>query len=608
MKGFLGLANWYAIHIKHFAQHAAPLMESLKGKYSEARPQGQKGHKIKVKPENNNIQWAKGMEAGFEAIKQALVSDDVVVHIPVPGGAYRMHTDASDFAVGAVQEQEIPPGVWKVIVYFSRKLQNGQVNWSVREKETYALVTVLLTFEPWVGGGQVVVVNTDHQALLKWYREDLCTMSRPLGRRGRWHEFLSRFDIRLNYTKGEHNGLGDVRSTGAYPAGVREDTTMHGSAVSQEQLLLDEQNEADREARELRAYVQHGEEVAVRRLRADRGTHMSTEWEASRALYNSRQKANPPSETPPISSAAIFHITPASKADSLSSDTSPSWYLRRPQARLSRPVLETFNKCWRDQHSPSDKKDLPRWRRANKQERRDARHKLRTVPKLSWDRESLLIINAFLRKKLPPSVAVLYDDWAPHYQADPTTAPYGTYLEQEKFLHTQDYRLGMHNGKIHRDGRVWVPDGLLNKVIEAVHTYTHRGVSKTVEAFLRKFYTPLTQAALGDRAQKVVQGCTCATTKTRHGAHPYNRSPSGTSAILAAIPVASDVLPAHPACLKLHFCERVFSGNTRALSPCQRTHTPRTFYHPALPCPSHSRPSWLGFTEVPRLPFLSYTF
>ena len=43
MKGFLGLANWYAIYIKNFAQHAAPLMESLKGKYSEARPQGQKG-------------------------------------------------------------------------------------------------------------------------------------------------------------------------------------------------------------------------------------------------------------------------------------------------------------------------------------------------------------------------------------------------------------------------------------------------------------------------------------------------------------------------------------------------------------------------------------
>ena len=99
---------------------------------------------------------------------------------------------------------------------------------------------------------------------MKWYREDLCTMSGPLGRRGRWHEFLGRFDIRLNYTKGEDNVLGDVMSRWAYPAGVREDTTMHGSAVSQEQWLLDEQKEAHREAREPRAYVQQGEELAVR--------------------------------------------------------------------------------------------------------------------------------------------------------------------------------------------------------------------------------------------------------------------------------------------------------------------------------------------------------
>ena len=69
MKRFFELAHWYAIYIKHFAQHAAPLMESSKGKYSEARPQGQQGHKIKVKPENNTIQWTKETEAGFEAIK-----------------------------------------------------------------------------------------------------------------------------------------------------------------------------------------------------------------------------------------------------------------------------------------------------------------------------------------------------------------------------------------------------------------------------------------------------------------------------------------------------------------------------------------------------------
>ena len=158
---------------------------------------------------------------------------------------------------------------------------------------------------------------------------------------------------------------------------------MHGSAVSQEQLVLDKQKEADREAREPRAYVQHGEEVAVRRLCSDWGTHMSTEWEADKALYNIRPKPNPPLETPLFSSAANYHITSALKADHRSSDTLPSRYLRRLQPRLSRPVLEALNKGWLDQHSPSDKNDFVRRRQADKQERRDACHTLHTVPKLS---------------------------------------------------------------------------------------------------------------------------------------------------------------------------------------------------------------------------------
>ena len=33
MKGFLGLMGWYQVHIKGFAELAAPLMNALKGKY-----------------------------------------------------------------------------------------------------------------------------------------------------------------------------------------------------------------------------------------------------------------------------------------------------------------------------------------------------------------------------------------------------------------------------------------------------------------------------------------------------------------------------------------------------------------------------------------------
>ena len=74
----------------------------------------------------------------------------------------------------------------------------GQVAWTPREKETSAIVTCLLKFQSWIGG-QEVTVQTDHRAIVKWYKKELTTISGPLGPRWRWHEILSRFNLFLQY-------------------------------------------------------------------------------------------------------------------------------------------------------------------------------------------------------------------------------------------------------------------------------------------------------------------------------------------------------------------------------------------------------------------------
>ena len=51
-------------------------------------------------------------------------------------------------------------------------------------------MSCLLKFKSWISGCKVTVVM-DHKSLESWYKEDLCTMAGPLGRRGRPHEFLS---------------------------------------------------------------------------------------------------------------------------------------------------------------------------------------------------------------------------------------------------------------------------------------------------------------------------------------------------------------------------------------------------------------------------------
>ena len=79
------------------------------------------------------------------------------------------------------------------------------------EHETYALVSCLLKFKSWIGGRKVIVY-TDHKSLESWYKGDLCTLSGPLGRRGRWHEFSSRYHIDVVYKPGKNNTVADVLS------------------------------------------------------------------------------------------------------------------------------------------------------------------------------------------------------------------------------------------------------------------------------------------------------------------------------------------------------------------------------------------------------------
>ena len=50
---------------------------------------------------------------------------------------------------------------------------------------------------------------TDRSSILQWYKEDLCTISGLLGRRGRWHEFLSKFNLHIEYLLEERNEVGD---------------------------------------------------------------------------------------------------------------------------------------------------------------------------------------------------------------------------------------------------------------------------------------------------------------------------------------------------------------------------------------------------------------
>ena len=109
------------------------------------------------------------MVEAFHALKQALLQN-VVLDIADPSKPYVLEVDASDYAVGGVLQQEDQHGRLLPVVFFSRKLEGspgkGQVGWSVREKETYAIVLILQKYRSWLASTIVQVkVLTDHESL-----------------------------------------------------------------------------------------------------------------------------------------------------------------------------------------------------------------------------------------------------------------------------------------------------------------------------------------------------------------------------------------------------------------------------------------------------------
>ena len=232
LKGFLGLTQYYAIYMEKYAEHAAALTDALSDKGTD-----------------KSIRWNPRMVEALDAIKKGML-ENVFLQIANPYKPFILRTDASGYAIGAVLSQLDSEGKERPVAFYSKKLQGkdglGQRAWSVREQETYALVCALLKFRSWIGSSQVQVkAYVDHKSLESWYKEDLSTVSGPLGRRGRWPEFLSSFDIEVIYLPGPENVVADALSRWPYPAGLDQDCTFHGSLA--DERYHDPQEQRDRD-------------------------------------------------------------------------------------------------------------------------------------------------------------------------------------------------------------------------------------------------------------------------------------------------------------------------------------------------------------------------
>ena len=128
---------------------------------------------------------------------------------------FRLHCDASTAGLGATLEQEPPDGSVRPIVYISRATLDNEQNWTAMELEDGCVVWGIRRLRRYLFGVYFLVF-TDHQCL-----QQICKIGETKPRIQRWMEFLSAYNFRFSYRRGQDHANADFLFPLALPSHCR---------------------------------------------------------------------------------------------------------------------------------------------------------------------------------------------------------------------------------------------------------------------------------------------------------------------------------------------------------------------------------------------------
>ncbi|XP_071933765.1 uncharacterized protein [Coffea arabica] len=180
MRSFLGLAGFYRRFVKNFSTIAAPLTAVTK--------------------KDDKFHWGESQERAFHALKDTLTHAPVLA-LPNFHTTFEIECDASGVGIGAVLMQDKRP-----CAFFSEKLGGAALNCPTYDKELYALVRALETWQHYLRPREFVI-HTDHESLK--YLKGQPKLSK---RHAKWVSFIDTFSYVIKYKTGKTNVVADALS------------------------------------------------------------------------------------------------------------------------------------------------------------------------------------------------------------------------------------------------------------------------------------------------------------------------------------------------------------------------------------------------------------
>ena len=182
IRRLIGIVQYYRDLWPRRSHILAPLAEAAAGKAKRTK-----------------IKWTDELERAFLDLKK-MVSKETLLTYPDWSIPFTVHTDASDYQLGAVISQNDKP-----IAFFSRKLNSAQKNYTTTEKELLSIVECLKQFRNIVFGYEVIVYS-DHKNLV--HAATVSESQRVM----RWRLLLEEYGPDIRHISGVENVVADAIS------------------------------------------------------------------------------------------------------------------------------------------------------------------------------------------------------------------------------------------------------------------------------------------------------------------------------------------------------------------------------------------------------------
>ena len=190
---FLELCGYYRRYVRDFAAHASPLHELTRNDVA--------------------FIWDERRQSAFNFLKQALISAPILA-MSQDKGTFVLDVDASDFAIGAVLQQE-QEGILRVIGYASRTFNVREKKYCITRKKLAVMDFGLNQYRLYIG--RHFVVRSDHAALIY-----LQSAKELIGQQAQGLDFMEEFNFDLQHRASMAHGNANALSRKVHQASVEQ--------------------------------------------------------------------------------------------------------------------------------------------------------------------------------------------------------------------------------------------------------------------------------------------------------------------------------------------------------------------------------------------------